>query len=159
MLTWIAIISLILIGLALIIIEVIFVPGTTVVGIIGVICVGFGLVLVFSNYGNTTGWIVAGSTAVVSGGVLIYAFRSGAWNRFALKGSIDSKVNDGKPITLQVGDEGIARSALRPIGKGEFDNVEIEVRSLGAFVEAGTPVKVIKIDNRKIFVEPINQDS
>jgi membrane-bound ClpP family serine protease len=115
-------------------------------------------VLVFNTYGTSAGWIVTGSTATVSIGVLIYAFRRGAWNRFALKSSITSKVNEGKPIMLQVGDEGIARSALRPIGKGEFDNTEIEVRSLGSFVEAGTPVKVIKIDNRKIFVEPINQD-
>ncbi|MEN8248028.1 MAG: NfeD family protein [Bacteroidota bacterium] len=156
MIIWIAIISLILIGLALVVIELIFIPGTTVVGIIGVICVGFGLVLVFNNFGTTAGWTVTGVTGVFSLGVLIYAFRSGAWNKFALKQTIDSRVNEDIPIDLEIGDEGITRSALRPIGKGEFKDREYEVRSLGELVDSNTRIKVIKVDNRKIFVEPIN---
>ena len=38
----------------------------------------------------------------------------------------DSKVNQDKPIDLEIGDEGIARSALRPMGKGEFNNIEFD---------------------------------
>jgi len=155
MLVWIAIISLIIIGMALIVIEVIFIPGTTIVGIAGLLCVISGLVLTFNNFGNSVGWIATGGTAIFSASVLIYAFRSGAWDKFALKKSIDSRVNDDKPINVKEGDEGIARSALRPIGKGDFDNVEMEVRSLGELVPTNSKIKIIKIENRKIFVEPI----
>ncbi|RLD24709.1 MAG: hypothetical protein DRI71_01745 [Bacteroidetes bacterium] len=156
MLIWVAIISLIIIGLALLVIELIFIPGTTFVGIIGLLCVISGLVLTFNHFGNSIGWMATSGTIVFSIAVIIYAFRAGAWNKFALKGAIDSKVNQDKPIELEIGDEGIARSALRPMGKGEFNNIEFEVRSLGELVESDSKIKVIKIKNRKIFVEPIN---
>jgi len=141
--------------MALIVIELIFIPGTTIVGIVGFLCIISGLVLTFNDFGNTVGWVATVGTAIFSGAVLIYAFRSGAWNKFALKKSIDSKVNQDKPINVEVGDEGVARSALRPIGKGDFNNVEMEVRSLGELVPTNSRIKIIKIENRKIYVEPI----
>jgi len=156
MIIWIAIISLIIIGLALLVIELIFIPGTTIVGIIGFLCVVSGLVLTFNNFGNTVGWVASGGTAIFSAAVFLYAFKSGAWSKFALKGRIDSKVNQDKPIELEVGDEGIARSTLRPIGKGEFKDELFEVSSLGELVPTDSKIRVIKINKREIFVEPIN---
>ena len=153
MLIWIAIISLIVIGMALLIIELIFIPGTTFVGIIGLLCVISGLVLTFNHFGNSMGWVATGGTAIFSAAVIIYAFRTGAWNKFALKGAINSKVNQDKPIELNVGDIGITRSTLRPIGKGEYENVEYEVRSLGELVPTNSKIRIVKIENRKIFVE------
>ena len=142
--------------MALIVVEIIFVPGTTIVGIFGLAAIIAGLVFTFSSYGNTIGWSVTGGTAVFSIATFIYAFRSGAWSRFALKGTINSKVNDDKPIIVKIGDEGVAHSTLRPMGKGEFDNIEMEVRSLGELIPTNSRIRIIKIDNRKIFVEPIN---
>ena len=156
MIIWIAIISLIIIGLALLVIELIFIPGTTIVGIIGFLCVVSGLVLTFNNFGSTVGWVASAGTAIFSAAVFLYAFKSGAWSKFALKGRIDSKVNQDKPIELQVGDEGIARSTLRPIGKGEFNNEMLEIRSLGELIATDTKIRVIKVNKREIFVEPIN---
>jgi membrane-bound ClpP family serine protease len=156
MIIWIAIISLIIIGLALLVIELFFIPGTTIVGIIGLLCVIFSLVLIFNNFGDTAGWVATGGTAILSASVFLYAFKSGAWSKFALKGRIDSKVNQDKPIQLKVGDEGIARSTLRPIGKGEFENELLEVRSLGELVPTDSKIRVIKVNKREIFVEPIN---
>ena len=157
MIIWIAIISLIIIGLALIVVEMIFIPGTTIVGILGLVCLIAGLVMTFNNYGSSVGWLTTGGTAVLSAGVFIYSFRSGAWKRFALKQSMTSKVNESKPLMVEVGDEGLALSTLRPMGKGEFNNQVMEVTSLGDLVEADSAIKVIKIDKRKIIVEPINK--
>jgi membrane-bound ClpP family serine protease len=156
MIIWIAIISLIIIGLALLVIELFFIPGTTIVGIIGFLCIVSGLVLIFNNHGNTIGWLATGGTVVLSAGVFIYAFKSGAWSKFALKGRIDSKVNQDKPINVKVGDEGMALSTLRPIGKGEFNNEMFEIRSLGELIASDTKIRVIKVNKREIFVEPIN---
>jgi membrane-bound ClpP family serine protease len=153
---WIAIISLIIIGLALIVIEMIFIPGTTIVGIIGLICTIAGLVMSFNNFGTAVGWVTTGGTAVFATGVFIYSFRSGAWKRFALKQSIDSKVNDATPVSVEIGDEGVALSTLRPIGKGEFNGQIMEIRSFGELVDAESKIKVAKIEKRKIFVELIN---
>lgn len=156
MFLWIVLISLIVIGLALIIIEVIFVPGTTIVGLFGLVCLAAGIWISFVQFGTGTGWLVTTISAISAGGLTIYSFRAGAWKKFALNKTIDSKVNDDKPLPVDIGSQGIARSSLRPMGKAEFDGKEIEVSTFGDFVETHTKIRVIKIDNRKVFVEPIN---
>jgi membrane-bound ClpP family serine protease len=156
MITWIAIVSLIIIGLTLLVIELIFIPGTTLVGIVGLLCVLSGLYLTFDQFGNSIGWVATGATSIFSAAVFIYAFKSGAWSKFALKSSIDSKVNQDIVIDVNIGDEGVAASALRPIGKGEFKNKLIEVRSLGELVPSNSRIRIVSIKKKEIIVEPIN---
>ena len=155
MITWIIVISLIVIGLALLIIELIFVPGTTIVGIMGLACTVAGIWVSFVQFGSTIGWSVTGLSSVVASGMFIYSFRAGAWNKFALHATIHSKVNEESPLQVQVGSQGVALSALRPIGKAEFDGIEIEVMTLGEFVNTQSDLRVIKIEGRKVIVEPI----
>ena len=157
MIPWLAVILLLLIGLLLIVIEVIFVPGTTIVGILGFICSIIGVSLSFSYFGSTIGWSVASITGIISTAVLVYSFKTGIWKRFALNKSIDSKVNDNRPIKLKIGQQGIATSALRPMGKADFDNQELEVSTYGNYVDAQVTIQVTKIEGRKIFVEPIKK--
>ena len=117
MIEWITVISLILFGLFLIIAEIIFVPGTTLVGILGFIFLLLGVGLSFNYFGSETGWITVGISAVASGLILYFSFKANIWGRFSLKSSIQSKVNEGDLDSLIVGTEGITVSALRPIGK------------------------------------------
>ncbi|ELR71272.1 hypothetical protein C900_02887 [Fulvivirga imtechensis AK7] len=153
---WFTAIILIVAGLALIVIEIIFVPGTTIVGILGLIATIFGIYLSFVYFGSEVGWWMAAGTAILFGVALYYSFRKNAWDRFSLKDTIQSKVNEGRNSMLQIGDEGIAMSTLRPFGKAEFEQGEFEVRSIGNYIDSGTKVKIIKISNNSIFVEPIN---
>jgi membrane-bound ClpP family serine protease len=69
---------------------------------------------------------------------------------------MDSKVNQATPINVNVGDEGLAISTLRPMGKGEINGQVLEIRSFGELIEAESKVRVAKVDKRKIFVELIN---
>ena len=155
MITWLVIIGLILFGLGLIIIEVIFVPGTTIVGIFGIILAGVGVYFSFTNFGNNTGTLVLVATAAVALIALAISFRTGVWKKFALKDQISSKFNEHIEITMQEGDEGVALSSLKPIGKAEINDRTFEVKTNGNYVDAGEKVKVIKIDKNKIIVEPI----
>lgn len=153
---WTTILSLLGFGLALVIIEIIFVPGTTLVGIIGFVFMVVGVGLSFKYFGGEIGWITLGATAVVSGGVLYYAFTTNIWGRFSLKSSIDSKVNEGELDGLTLGTEGIATSALRPIGKAELNNKTFEVKTQGEYLDSGKRIRVVKIFENQIIVEPIN---
>lgn len=155
MITWLAIIGLILFGLGLIIIEVIFVPGTTIVGILGIILAAVGVYLSFTNFGNNTGTLVLVATALVALIALVTSFRTGVWKKFALKDQISSKFNEHIEITMQEGDEGVALSSLKPIGNAEINEKVFEVKTNGNYVDAGVRVRVIKIDKNKIIVEPI----
>jgi len=150
---WSVIISLLVFGLVLVIVELVFIPGTTVVGLLGVIFSIVGVVITYNHFGDETGFYVLMSTLLVTAIALFYSFRSGAWGRFSLKSSIDSKVNEGETATLQVGDEGVTVSTLRPVGKAEFSNKQYEVRTLGNYIEANKKVKIIQLQPNLITVE------
>ena len=152
---WIIISFLVLAGIGLIVIEIIFIPGTTVVGIMGFLMGGYGIYRSYELFGTQTGHFVLVGSAVLGFSAIIGSFKSNAWKRLALEGSIDSKVNENLTDGLEAGQEGVSKSSLKPVGKVEFDNKEFEVSTIGNFVEENKPVKIIKIDRNKIYVEPI----
>jgi membrane-bound ClpP family serine protease len=156
MIEWMTVISLILFGLALLVAEIIFVPGTTLVGLFGFIFLVVGVSLSFNYFGREIGWITVGGSAVAAGVLVYFAFKSNLWGRFSLKSSNDGKVNEGELDGLTAGEEGTAISALRPSGKAELKNKMFEVRTQGAYVDSGTRIRIIKILSNQIIVEPIS---
>ncbi len=156
MFMWVIIIALLAIGLGLIIIELVFIPGTTVVGLLGLIFTIVGIVISYRHFGNDIGLYILLGTSAAAWVTLYFSFRSRAWSRFSHKSAIDSKVNEGMLKELNVGDEGTTRSALRPIGTAEFGNRNFEVRTTGTFLDTGTRVKIVRIQSNQIIVEPLN---
>jgi membrane-bound ClpP family serine protease len=153
---WSTVLSLISFGLILVVLEIIFVPGTTIVGLIGFCFLIAGVGLSFKYFGGEIGWVMLGSTSVACGGLLYFSFTTDVWKRFSLKSAINSKVNEGELDQLRVGMEGQTVSALRPIGKAELNNQTVEVKTNGNYVDSGSKVKIIKILSNQIIVEPIN---
>ena len=156
MVEWLAVILLIFFGLGFIIAEIIFVPGTTLLGLFGLIFTIIGVIISYISFGAGIGTIVLLVAGTIGVGALVYSLKSGVWEKFALKGSINSKVNEGEKEDLQVGEEGITVSSLRPMGKGEFKERIYEVTTLGNFLTTGTKIRIVSIKNNKIIVEPIN---
>ena len=147
---------LILCGIVLVIIELIFVPGTTVLGILGLVALIGGVIISYSAFGSGTGvWVLIG-TMIFSILALVYSLRAGTWQRFALKSSIDSKVNENEKIDLQIGMRGKLISDLRPMGTAEFSDKFYEVQSNGNYLESGTKVEIISLADNKIIVNPIS---
>ena len=68
----------------------------------------------------------------------------------------NSKVNEGIMAYVQIGDEGVTISTLRPMGKAEFHDKTFEVKTSGNYVERGERVKITRIDSHQIVVEPLN---
>jgi membrane-bound ClpP family serine protease len=155
MLMWILILSLLLIGIALIIVEIIFIPGTTVVGLLGGVFTITGIIVSYKHFGTTTGHYVLGAVLISTALSIYLSFRSGAWNRFALHTTMAGKVNEGLIDFLKVGDEGVAVSALRPMGKVNFQDKIVEVKTVGSYLDQGNKVKVVNIQQTQITVEPI----
>jgi membrane-bound ClpP family serine protease len=152
---WTIVILLILFGLALIIVEVIFIPGTTFVGLLGLISMVIGIVLSFSKFGAETGWLTLAASTVASGALIYISFRTNTWRRFSLNSTIDSKMNEVELLKFSIGMQGIALSALRPIGKGEFDEEVLEVRTNGEYVEAGSKIRIVRLTTNQVLVEII----
>jgi membrane-bound ClpP family serine protease len=153
---WILIFALLAIGLFLIIAELIFIPGTTVVGLLGFAFAAVGIVISYRHYGSNIGLYILLGMSATTLLTLVYSFRSNAWSKFSLKTSSDSKVNEGLMTSLIVGEEGTTISTLRPIGKAEFQNRQFEVKTTGDYLETGKRIRIIQIQSHQITVEPIN---
>ncbi|WP_299818749.1 NfeD family protein [uncultured Pontibacter sp.] len=153
LLDWITVILLIGIGLLLIVVELIFVPGTTIVGILGFVLTCIGIWIGYAALGNSTGHAILATTVLIAAVAFVYSFRSDSWTRFALKDRHSSRVNDEFQHTLAVGEMGKTVSALRPQGTALFAERHHEVQTNGEFLPPDTPVRIIKLTNNKITVE------
>lgn len=153
---WTTVIFLVISGFVLLIVEILFVPGTTVVGILGLLATVLGIYLSFDYFGSEVGWWFTLGSTLFFVLAIYYSFRNKTWEKLALKDTNDGKVNEGLTDSLSVGDKGVAISTLKPIGKAELNNKEYEVRTYGDYVDSGTSIQIIKIDKNNIIVEPIN---
>ena len=155
MIEWLTIIGLLLFGTFLLIAEIIFVPGTTVVGVLGFIFSGYAIYLGYDYYGATTGTLILLGGLLLNVIALVIAFKGKSWERFSLKGSMTSRFNDDFKPNLKEGDKGRTISSLKPIGKAIFEEQEIEVRSSGGFIPENIEIEIQRIESSKIFVQPI----
>ncbi|SDK73992.1 NfeD-like C-terminal, partner-binding [Catalinimonas alkaloidigena] len=143
------------IGIVLILIEVLFVPGTTIVGIAGGLCAAIGIYLTYRAHGPLWGTGVLLGAALVAGVAFYYGFRSESWQRFALQDRLLGRTNDQSERLLKPGEVGETLSALRPYGKAEFPAGTFEVFSQDGFVPESSKVRILRIDNNRVTVETI----
>jgi membrane-bound serine protease (ClpP class) len=149
-------IALILVGLALLMAEVYLVPGFNVVGVLGLIVAGAGVVYAFVVQGPLGG-VLALIGAVGGAGLLFtYFWRSGAWDRFILADDLrrdvlaDAAEEESRARIL--GRTGVALTPLRPTGVADLDGERVEVVTEGAFIAAGSRIRVVAKDRRRYFV-------
>lgn len=141
-----------LLGAFLVVAEIIFIPGIFVAGSIGALCSFFGIYYAYSQYGQTAGTIVLVLTVIGNVLAVYLSLRGKSWEKISLRESHTSKVNEGLLHQLQVGDEGISMSVIKPVGKALFGEQVVEVRSKGLYITENQPIRVIKIENDQVFV-------
>lgn len=149
---WVALAILLGIGFILVVLELLVFPGTTVAGIIGIVCIGFGIYLGYRFFGTATGhFVVLGTT--VGGAVLTwYCLRAQTWKRLTLDTQIDSRV-EGVDPAVKPGDVGVSIGRLAPMGKVKVGECMVEAMSESGYVEANREVKVVKVYADKVIVK------
>jgi len=145
--------SLLIIGLLLVLIEIIFVPGATIVGLLGLVFSGLAVIYAFVTFGESTGWYVMGGTVLVNLIVLIAGFRSNVWQRFALTNTMSSRSHDDRLLGLEVGQKGKTISDLKPYGKAMFNDKIFEVKSESGFISPNTEVYIFKLETNRIIIK------
>ena len=58
-----------------------------------------------------------------------------------------------------LGRTGTVITTLRPTGMAEFDGVRLNVMSSGEFIEAGTQVRIEKVDGGRILVRTMTENA
>lgn len=149
-------IALILVGLALVAVEVTLMPGLNVVGVLGVVGAAVGVVYAFVEFGPAGGLGTLVATVLAAGGLMYLLWDSGAWDRFILSDSLrrdaDVEAVEQESRSRMLGKSGTALTPLRPGGVAEVEGARVEVETEGAFVAAGSRVRVVAMDRRRYIV-------
>jgi membrane-bound serine protease (ClpP class) len=170
----------ILLGIALIAVEVFLLPGLAVFGVAGVLLLFGGLVGVFvggpgglfpdSPQGRSdlafavTTILISFATAGVGSYVIgRHLHRLPVFGRLVLTdppkstGSLFQAMSTTR--TLKVGDAGLALTPLRPAGRVQFGEEIVDVVADTGFIPTGTSVRVVSVDDFRVSVEPIPSES
>ncbi len=150
---WTVIVILILVGLLLMILEIIVIPGSGVVGIVGMASMIAGIWLAYTKQGVEAGHITLGITLAINVIGLGFALRSKTWKRAMLKTVNSGKVNEIKTGEIKIGQMGTTISRCAPMGKAKFNNTYYEVSTLTEFIDQGKEIEIIKISGNKIIVK------
>jgi membrane-bound ClpP family serine protease len=150
---WTVIASLIIVGLLLILLEILVIPGSGVAGIFGFVLMFIGVWMSYDHHGTPTGHYVLGATILLNLVALSYALRSKSWDKAMLKTTVSGKVNEIEPDQVKPGDTGITTSRCAPTGKAIINGQYFEVFARSEFLTQDTPIEVIRVERNKIFVK------
>ena len=151
--------GLVALGIILIALEVFFVPGTTLVGVLGFISCLVGVYFGYADIGQITGHVLLGITIVGPVAMFYIGVKFKVWNAFALKESVTGKSNQqNSEHNFTVGMRGRTISTIKPIGSVEIGDKIIEVSSLGEYIDENSEVEIIKIKQDKIFVQTLKTE-
>lgn len=148
-----AIIILAALTLLFAIVEIFFVPGFGMAGVASVICAVTDVVLIYNDYGLVWALVaVAAGVALLLTG-LWWLAHSRTVDKMSLQAAIDSTNATAAQLSVRPGNRGRALTRLALVGNAEIEGKEVEVKSSGAFINPGTPVRVTKVSEATITVE------
>lgn len=150
------VVILFLVGVALLIVELVAIPGFGIAGVPGLIAVFASLYLSFRDV-RSAAYVVGGSiamTALVTALTFRYVQRSRTWQRIVLKVRQAREEGYTAPADLQrwVGRTGRTVTPMRPTGVIEVDGERLDASTEGEFLEPGTPVRVVRAEGLRIVV-------
>ena len=151
-----AIIIIILLGIFLLLVEFLIIPGFTVFGIGGFLFIFLGIGSAYYFHGVLAGNIALMSTVVASFFTIYYVFKRKTWRTLGLKANSDSRNEPFNVEKIQAGDTGITVTRLAPVGKAQVNGIICEAKSTGGFLDENTEIEVLKVLNTQIIVKPKN---
>ena len=168
-----------LIGVFLIFLELFVIPGFGLTGIFGFLFIMASIVVTLLEHSITSphfyyvvGWgdvlyatgitmltMLIGITGALCVPFLIPAAAHtplGSWLYLAHREDKESGYHSAEDGLDQLnGKEGIARTTLRPAGIVEIEGRRIDVVSQGGYISPNAPVRVIKVEGRRVVVQPL----
>lgn len=160
---------LVVVGVVLFGLELFVIPGFGVAGIAGIVALVAGLGMALVGAGATAA-VVIGALGRVSisillalgGGLVLLRFLPSLpfGRRFILGTEMRAEGGySSEPAADHhaLGRTGIALSPLRPAGVANVDGARLDVVSDGSFIDAGTPVEIIRVEGNRIVVRELRR--
>ena len=154
---WWITVGLILVGIILMLVEMLLVPGVGVAGFFSLAAFFASCWYTFARIGDVEGWWVTVFVLLLLVAMTVVILRKRTWKRFELDTEVTSRVNEESSL-VKPGDRGVAQTRLAPMGTGRFGGVSCEVKSSdNSMVSAGTPREVVAVEHNQVIVKPIEQ--
>jgi membrane-bound ClpP family serine protease len=151
--SWILVLVVLLVGLAALFAEFFLFPGLTISGIFGVLCLMAGIYLGYQSFDTTTGHLIFLSVLVLGSAVFYKGVQRLSQPDLAVSEALEGRVGE-REASIQLGDRGRALSDLRPGGTALLGQDRLEVFSQGPFIDAGTPIEVVRLNDQRVYVAP-----
>ena len=157
-----------IIGILFIMLEIFVFQGLGISLILGILCIGVGLVFAlldnhYFTFENVRMPDMSRSILTVFSGILMGMIgvlwlssrigEKGMFRKIALTTDLASSGSADKKVGLLVGKTGKAMTVLRPSGKVIIDNEVYDAVSNQGFIDKGTMVTVVKVENMQVYVE------
>ena len=147
----ILVITFIVLGIAFFVLEIFFLPGVSIGGIVGTLFTGAGIWYAFAKLGVTAGWIVVAVSVLVLLFVIVYFIKGKPLDKMALDKELETN-NFYDMSKVAVRDTGVTLSRLAPMGKVLINGEEYEAKFCEGFLDRGVDVVVIDIDGNILLV-------
>ena len=145
-----------LIGMALLILEIVALPGG-VAGIFGGLLLAFGVWQSYMLLGLNWGTVVLGCVVLFGVAMLIILMKGKTWKKFSLNEESDSTVNQ-EPAVIAVGATGKTIARLAPTGKALIEGQLVEVHAINKFIDPDRPIEVVAVEGYRIDVVETEDD-
>lgn len=150
-----AIIFLIILGIILFYVEFLLIPGVTIAGIAGAICIIVGVYFGYKGFGVPVGHYILGSTAIVSVFSIFIMLRSNTWKNIALNTKIEGKTSSSLESEVNIGETGETATILNPYGKVLINNKLYVAKSFSSYIDPKIKIEIKKIDGSHLIVKPL----
>ena len=134
--------------------EILVVPGTTLVGLVGGGLIVAAVIIAFNDHGLQAGVLALSGSLVGSVLAIAAALKSNNWRKAMLGTELRGRVNVIEPEKVVAGDEGTTITRLNPMGKAMIKDDFFEVTSKDNLINENTPIVVVKVEGNKIIVKP-----
>ena len=155
-------IAFICLGILLLFIEIVLLPGFGAAGVPGIVLILTGLGMVWREFGLRTAFIYAGVTVTVTVPLAIVGLWLAPRTKFgkSLILQASEKNSEGfqasRPeLASLVGKSGKSITPLRPAGTALIAGQRVDVVSPGDFIGPNTEVEVIYVEGNRVVVRPL----
>ncbi len=176
-LTGFEVVAVFVLGLILVLIELLFFPGMTFLALFGTALMTGSLLFAMVDFYPSQPFefsldVLMRPLLNLGIAVVLFVFAVSALARFlpdlpffnrlilATQSASGPSTENSTPAffepRVRVGEEGVARTILRPAGKAEFGAALVDVVTDGEFLERGAKVRVAMVEGDRVVVEAVN---
>ena len=148
------VVLLMVVGVVLLALEILVIPGFGLVGLLGCAAILAACAVAWVGLGAVYGLLALGA-GIAAAAVLLWLFPRTSVGRAMVLQTTQRGARGADARLLElVGREGRALTPLRPSGSVEIGDRTIDVVTDGVYVVPGAPVRVVKVEGARVLVEP-----